>query len=134
MKTEKGVRYFIPLEVENGLQEIARLDKEEEQLETKYQQIKRSSPVMQLPKAAYDILNQEVDISKKKAEIWNNIRHYIVSSGKPRVNTLWQVAIDKGLPVKMFGEEHGLDFGAEEIRNILSKTKKAKREKKLVKV
>ena len=34
----------------------------------------------------------------------------------------------------MFGEEHGLDFGAEEIRNILSKTKKAKREKKLVKV
>lgn len=122
----KKIAKELPKEVQIGLEEIAKLDEIEEKLEKRYRGVKESSPLMQLPPIAYDILDQEVNISMRKAEIWNNIRGYVVSNEKPRVYTLWQVAIDRGLPVHRFGKENMLDFGAKEIYKILSESTKEK--------
>ena len=112
----------IPKELEAGIKKIEKLDAKRREYVTEYEQIVSTSGVGQAPPVAGVALNKAMEISKKQAKIWNDIRSYIVVGNK----TLWQVAVsDKENIVKQIGKEEGLDFYGSDIREMIDRARKA---------
>ena len=104
-------------EIEQALEKMEELDAKQKDLEQHIKAIQNSSPFCQLPRPFHERLDQQIEIIHQKALIWNDIRSFIIAGGK----TLWQLAVEnKETPVKRFGEEDMIDFGAKEVRRLLS--------------
>lgn len=104
--------------VANGLKRIEKLDVKQKEYSDEADAILKTSGVGQAPPPFYKALDKAVEIMKKKAKIWNEIRHYLIC-GK----TLWQLAIKNNLSVHFYGEEEMLDFTARDIIKFINSWK-----------
>lgn len=98
------------------LAKMEKLELKEKILLDEYKAIKETSAFGQLPYVGSRALDKAIEQNKKRAIIWNKIRHCIINE---RYKTLWQLAIEKRLPVKMWSNEEYLDFSTQEIKKIL---------------
>jgi len=104
--------------IEKQIVKIEKLDIKIHELDNQYEAIKSVSPLCQLSPISENILDKMAKLSRKKAKIWNYLRHYgIAGTGE----TLWQLAVaSKKTAVNRHGEENHLDFGAKEIRELIN--------------
>ncbi len=88
---------------------------EREEYEMNADKIQKVSAFCQLPRPFFEELDKAVEIGEKQAEIWNEIRGFILQDDK---TTIWQFAIKSNFPIKYFGEESFLNLGSEELNLI----------------
>lgn len=116
----------IPQELEMGIRRIEKLDIKEQLYTDEAKAIQSTAPYGQLPYVHEVAMNKALKIQAKKAEIWNEIRHCVISdtSGKKFDTgyTLWQLALLK-LDVSTFGEEKHLRFSGKDIRQLIKEAK-----------
>lgn len=104
-------------EIEKGIQKIELLDIKQRKFEREADMILSTAAFCQAPPVYHSTLDKVIEITKRKAKIWNSIRNYIVpKTGK----TLWQMAVKSILPIAMFGKEEHLDFYGIDIRRNLT--------------
>lgn len=110
-------------EAEKGLAKIKRLDVKEKELMDEVDAIIKTAPYGQWPPVAHRTIDKANKIRQQKAEIWNEIRHFVV---KPTGKTLWQIAVEsEELVTVRFGKEKHLDFTAQDIKKEISALQKA---------
>ncbi len=95
--------------------ELITLQSEREEYEKQADRIQKSSPFCQLPQPFFEALDKAVEIGGAQAELWNNIRGFILKDNK---TTLWQLAIKNNFPVKRFGQEEFFKLDSEQLNII----------------
>ncbi len=89
--------------LDKEFQELIDLEQEKQKLLDENKRIQNNQPVMQPYPCFWETLDKATKIAEQQAEIWNNIRGYII---KDKKTTLWQLALKSNYPVKFFGEEN----------------------------
>lgn len=107
--------YELPDKIEKGLRQIEKLDIKQGEFLRQARDIQSTSPMNQAPPILERVLDKGIVVGERKAEIWNEIRNYIVKDFK----TLWQIAVNQNLPVHSSGKEGMLNVTAEDLRNAI---------------
>ena len=110
------IKKQLPKEVIEGIQKMEQIQIVEDELEQKFQGIKKTSPFGQLPSIIDQVLDQQIIQIKKRSKIWNEIRGFCVTG---TYGTLWQLAISSKLCVKQWGDEDILQFTTQQLKQIL---------------
>ncbi len=97
------------------VQELISLQSKREEYEEKANRIQKASAFCQLPTPFFEELDKAVEIGTRQAELWNEIRGFILQDNK---TTMWQFAIKKNFPVRYFGKEHFLKLDSEQLNLI----------------
>lgn len=119
IEKEKALEVGVPKEIEKGIQKIEKLDTKRREFNAKYDAILETSGVGQTPPIAGETLDKAIKVSEQQAEIWNDLRNYIVD--KKTGKTLWQIATDsEALITTKTGKEERLDFYGADIRKAIN--------------
>lgn len=101
--------------LKSKFKELINLQSKREEYERKADNIQKVSPFCQLPIPFFEELDEAVKIGSKQAEIWNEIKGFILKDNK---TTIWQFAVKRNFPVRYFDQEHFLKLDSEQLNLI----------------
>ena len=105
--------------LEQGLQRLAKLDVQQRKWSQEATAIYSVSATGQHPPCFDRAIDKAIEVGKKKAQIWNMIRHKIITNFK----TLWQAVLEYGLVVRTCGEEECLSIYVPDIKKAIEYVK-----------
>ena len=109
----------LPQKAEKLLKRLEKLDLKQIEISNTIDAIYKTSPVGQAPPCFHRAVDKLCVVAKKKAPIWNYIRHYIIPGTH---KTIWQGALEsRNIAVGHWGKEEGTCITANEIRILIAK-------------
>lgn len=102
----------------NLLKSVSKMEKlevKEKEFMKQYDLILSVSPYGQIPYVGSRAIDKGLEINKKRAKIWNEIRSCIIGT-----KTLWQIAIELKMMVEYSGNENILHLTGKDIQQIIN--------------